>query len=256
MIYLMSMLSVIIIAKNEARKIGRCLRSVAAWADEIIVLDSGSTDNTIEICRRYTGHVYATDWPGYGPQKNRALNLAHGEWVLSLDADEWVRPNLRTEIQHAIQTTDYQAFIMPRINMFCGRFQRFGDAGKDQVLRLFRRDAGAFTDDIVHEKVVCQGKIGYLQHPLLHNSYQTAAEWAEQMHRYALMTAQVRHSKGRRSNPLQAVIHSAWSFFRSYLLRQGFRDGRVGLLCAQLSAKSSFQKNMQLWRLGNQPHTQ
>src|SRR5262249_29247399 len=137
-----------------------------------------------------------------------------------------------------------------RMNMFCGRFQRHGDAAQDKVLRLFKRECGKFTDDIVHEKVVCAGKIGYLQRPLLHNSYRTLAEWSAQMEKYALLTAELRYRKGRRSNPLKAIIHCCWGFIRSYILRQGFRDGRVGFLCAKLSAKSSLQKNWRLWRLG------
>jgi glycosyltransferase involved in cell wall biosynthesis len=247
-------LSVIVITKNEAPNIRRCLRSVVGWVDEIIVLDSGSTDQTPAICRHYTSSVYITDWVGYGPQKNRALALAHGEWVLSLDADEWVRPDLQREILRAITREDARGFILPRLNMFCGRFQRHGDAAKDQVLRLFRRDSGRFTNDLVHEKVICRGKIGCLQQPLLHNSYRSVTEWAQQMEKYAVLTAKMRYEKGRRSNPVKAVIHSGWIFFRSYILRQGFRDGRIGYLFAKLNAKSSFQRNMLLWRLGSRNH--
>lgn len=245
-------LSVIIIVKNEARNIRRCLRSLAGLANEIIILDSGSTDNTVEICRQYTSHVFITDWPGYGPQKNRALRRAQGDWVLSLDADEWVTAPLRAEIQHAIQQTDVQGFYLPRLNMFCGRFQRHGDAARDKVLRLFQRNAGEFTNDIAHEKVICQGKIGYLQQRLLHNSSRTLTEWSAQMQNYTRLTAELRHAKGKRSNPLQAVLNGAWIFFRSYFLRQGYRDGRLGWLFAKLNAISSFQKNLQLWRLNRQ----
>lgn len=242
-------LSAIVITKNEARNIHRCLRSLVSWTDEIIVVDSGSTDNTVNICRQYTPWVYVMDWPGYGLQKNRALQLAQGEWVLSIDADEWIRADLRKEIQQAIQHPDAQGFYLPRLNMFCGRFQRYGDAAKDKVLRLFRREAGKFTDDVVHEKIICRGKIAYLQRPLLHNSFRTQAEWAAAMEKYAFLAAQLRHAKGRRSNPLKAVINGGWIFFRSYVLRQGFRNGRLGFIFAKLNAKSSFQKNLHLWRL-------
>ncbi len=245
----MPTLSVIIIAKNEARNINRCLRSVAGWVDEIIVLDSGSSDQTIEICKQFPTQIFLTDWPGYGPQKNRALNLAHCDWILSLDADEWVRADLRAEIQQAICNTAFSGYYFPRLNMFCGRFQRHGDAARDKVLRLFQRQSGSFTDDKVHEKIICQGTIGLLKSYLLHNSSRNETEWSQQMARYAQMTAELRHAKGRRSNPLKAIINSLWIFFRSYILRCGYRDGRIGFLYAKLNAKSSFQKNIHLWRL-------
>jgi glycosyltransferase involved in cell wall biosynthesis len=243
-------ISVIVITKNEARNIRRCLRSVHGWVDEIIVLDSGSTDQTLEICRQFTAQVYVTDWPGYGAQKNRALQLAKSDWVLSLDADEWVRPALQAEIQQAIRNSHFPAFYMPRLNMFCGRFQRYGDAARDRVLRLFQRERGKFTNDAVHEKVICSSPIGHLRQPLLHNSFRTYDEWATQMRRYAELAAELRHTKGQRSNPIKAGISSGWIFFRSYILRQGFRSGRLGFTFAQLNAKSSFQKHWRLWQLG------
>lgn len=248
--YTVKMLSVIVITKNEARNIRRCLRSVANLADEIIVLDSGSSDATVAICKEFTSQVIVTDWPGYGPQKNRALALAQGDWVLSLDADEWVRAPLQNEILQAVQQNKFAGFTMPRINMFCGRFQRYGDAAQDRVLRLFRRDASKFTDDFIHEKVLCSGAIGRLQQPLLHNSSRTYEAWTAQMQKYTKLTAELRYTKGRRSNPTKAIVNAGWIFFRSYVLRQGFRDGKVGLLYATLNAKSSFQKNWLLWQLG------
>jgi len=245
----MPTLSVIIIAKNEAHQIVRCLRSVHGWADEIIVLDSGSSDRTVDICRQYTPHVTVTDWPGYGRQKQRALDQANGQWVLSIDADEWVRANLREEIKSAIHNGTYSGFYIPRLTMFCGRFQRYGDASKDKVLRLFRRECGHFTDDFVHERMICSGRIGTLKHPLLHNAYRTEAAWAAQIHRYAIQTAELRHTKGKHTHPIKAYLSCFWAFFRSYILRSGYRDGHVGYLYAKLNAKSSYQRQMHLWQL-------
>jgi glycosyltransferase involved in cell wall biosynthesis len=247
MIKKMATLSIIVITKNESRNIRRCLRSISGWVSEIIVLDSGSDDNTVEICQQFTDQVYITDWPGYGPQKNRALQLAKGDWILSLDADEWISSHLRKEIQQVIQSKAIAAYIMPRLNMFCGKFLRHGDAAKDTVLRLLQRGSGKFTDDVVHEKIICQGKIGRLQQPLLHNSARNLQEWSAQTEKYALLTATQRYAKGYRSNPLRAILHAGWIFCRSYLIRQGFRDGRIGFLYARLHAKSSFQKNFFLW---------
>ncbi len=245
----MAKLSVILIVKNEEKNIRRCLRSIFGWTDEIIILDSGSTDQTVSICREFTPHVYVTDWPGYGQQKNRALKLATGDWVLSLDADEWIRPPLKNEIQQAIEQTHFQAFYFPRLTLFCGKFQRYGDAARDQVLRLFDRKAGKFTDDFIHEKVVCNGEIGRLTQALLHNCVNNKEDWVRQMKRYALLTAELRRQKGKRSNPFKAVVNSAWIFFRSYIIRLGFRDGRLGWWYAILNAYSSYIKNMHLWRL-------
>lgn len=242
-------ISVIIITKNEERNIVRCLRSVFSWVDEIIVLDSGSTDQTVELCRQYTTQIHIVDWPGYGPQKNRALLLARHDWVLSLDADEWVQPALRAEIEKNIQHTRFSGFYIPRLTLFCGRFQRYGDAARDRVLRLFRLGSAKFSDDTVHERVLCSGEIGYLHQALLHNSYRTHSEWASQMDHYARMSAQLRHAKGQRSNPLKALLSGGWIFLRSYILRKGYLDGRLGWIFAWLNAKSSFQKNWWLWQL-------
>ncbi len=146
--------------------------------------------------------------------KNKGPWLAaHGDWILSLDADEWVRNHLRQDIQQAIKAPEADGFYIPRLTMYCGQFQKYGDAAKDKVLRLFRRDKGHFTDDIVHEKVICEGRIGCLHSPLLHNAYRTEQEWAAQMHHYALLTAQLRHAKGRRSHPPKAWINGYGYFF-------------------------------------------
>ncbi|MBS0349617.1 MAG: glycosyltransferase family 2 protein [Proteobacteria bacterium] len=243
------LISAIIITKNEEKNIRRCLRSLHDWIDEIVIIDSGSTDNTLKICREYTQRVFSMDWPGFGPQKNRALNLAQGTWVLSLDADEWVSLALKKEILQAIPNLDYHGYRMPRRNMFCGRFQRFGDAAKDKVLRIFQKQFGQFTEDLVHEKVICDGTIGLLKNPLLHNSSRTEPEWRAQMEKYAKLAAQLRYHQGKRSTFFKAVVNSGWIFFRSYCLRMGFLDGKIGFLFAKLNAKYSFQKNIEIRRL-------
>jgi len=147
--------SVVVITKNEADVIERCLRSVD-WADEVIVLDSGSADRTVEISQRLGARVSVTaDWPGFGPQKNRALEKATGDWVFSLDADEWVTPDLRDEILNAVSRPDGAvAFRVPRLSSFCGRYMRHSGWWPDYVTRLFRRGAAKFSDDVVHEHVI------------------------------------------------------------------------------------------------------
>jgi len=156
-------LSVIIIVKNEESSIRECLASVA-WADEIIVLDSGSTDQTVAICKEYTDNVYETDWPGFGPQKNRTLQYATKEWVLSIDADERISYDLQTEIKRVIQMPRrYDAYSMPRRSNYCGRYMKHSGWWPDRVVRLFRRGKAHFSDDLVHERIIVEGKAGKLK---------------------------------------------------------------------------------------------
>ena len=151
-------LSIIVIVKNEESSIRECLASVA-WADEIIVLDSGSSDQTVAICREYTDKVYETDWPGFGPQKNRALEYATKDWVLSIDADERISYDLQTEIKRVIQMpARFDAYTMPRRSNYCGRYMKHSGWWPDRVVRLFRRGKASFSDDLVHERIVVTGK--------------------------------------------------------------------------------------------------
>ena len=157
-------LSVVVITRNEAPVIDRCLSSIS-WADEIIVVDSGSTDATVAICRNHNAKLEITsDWPGFGPQKNRALRLARCDWVLSLDADEWVDEKLRSEIQRALANIDSNvAFAIPRRSSYCGRWMQHSGWWPDRVIRLFSRKSGKFSDDLVHEKILISGKVSVLE---------------------------------------------------------------------------------------------
>src|SRR3990167_6765223 len=140
-------LSIIIITKNSAATIEKCLQSVA-WADEVILLDSGSTDNTISLCQKYTDQVFQTDWPGFGIQKNRALEKATSEWIYSIDSDEWMSDDLHAEIIRTLQNPTTNVYKQPRRNQYCGQWIRFGDVGKDKVIRLFKRGTAKFSDNI------------------------------------------------------------------------------------------------------------
>ena len=239
-------LSVVIIAKNEQASIRRCLESVK-WADEIIVLDSGSTDDTVGICREYTLHVHQTDWPGFGPQKNRALERASGDWVLSLDADEWVTPALRDEFERAMaQPQEASAFRLPRLSSFCGRFMRHSGWWPDHVVRLFRRGAARFSDDAVHERVIVDGKIGSLQEPLMHETFVDLDELLAKMNNYSTLSAQDMRRDGKRSGLPMAVARAAWAFVRSYFLRGGFLDGREGFMLAVATAEGTYYRYVKL----------
>lgn len=244
------MLSIIIITKNEAQHINDCLASVS-WADEIIVLDSGSSDNTVEICKNYTDKVFVTDWPGFGLQKQRALDKATGDWVLSIDADEKVSSQLRADIERAMQSNHYEGFEIPRLSSYCGRYIKHSGWHPDYVLRLFRRKAGYFSDALVHERVFVTGSTGKLVTPLLHDSYLNTDEVLTKLNRYAELGAQMLYAKGVRSSIGKAIVKGLWTFIRTYFLRAGFLDGGHGLMLAISSAEVAYYKYIKLLELQN-----
>lgn len=248
-------LSVIIITKNEAHNIRACLESVA-WADEIIVVDSGSTDETVAIANEFTSHVYNHDWPGFGAQKNRALGYASKEWVLSLDADERVTPELQAQLVTAMEGNDKDGFYLPRLSQFCGRFIRHSGWYPDYVLRLFKKEKARFSDDLVHESVILQGKTAKLSSPLLHYSYLTEADVNRKVEQYAAAAAQQMFNKGKGATFLDAPVRAAWAFLRTYCLRLGFLDGVAGLNVARMNARTTYLKYKKLRMLRQSPKAQ
>lgn len=240
----MPRLSLIIITKNEEAAIERCLRSVAAIADEIVVVDSGSTDRTVEIARGLGAKVLQPEgWPGYGPQKQRALAAASGDWVLSLDADEWVEGDLVREIDKVLNDdAALSSYRMPRRNRFCGEIVRHGGWWPDYVLRLFRRTHGRFSDDPVHERVVADGEIGTLKFPIEHNTIVSAQDAKGKIDRYARLAAQALVEGGRTSSPMAAGLRGAAAFLRSFILQLGFLDGKTGYRVARYQASYTYEK--------------
>ncbi len=241
-------LSVIVIAKNEAEAIGDCLASVA-WADERIVLDGGSSDATVAIARSQGARVEVVqDWPGFGPQKNRALDLATGDWVLSLDADEQVSSALRSEIEKVTGTPGaFAVYRMPRSSCYCGRELRHGGWWPDYVVRLFKRGEARFSEDLVHEKLVTDLPVGTLTHPLRHATYTTLEEALDKANHYSSLGAQQAFERGERATLLSALGHGSWAFFRTYVLRRGFLDGGHGFLLAASNAQATFYRYAKLW---------
>jgi glycosyltransferase involved in cell wall biosynthesis len=233
-------LSVIIITKNEARHIVSCLESVA-FADEFIVVDSGSTDNTVALARDFGATVLVTDdWPGFGPQKNRALDLATGDWVLSIDADERVTPELAQEIQDVLANPQADAYEIARLSDFCGKFIRHSGWWPDYVLRLFKRGTARFTDAAVHERVVPQGPSLQLKGYFEHYPYDNLDGLINKVNRYSSDAAAMMYARGKRATVLSALGHGFWTFVRIYLIRRGFLDGRHGLVLAVTAAAGSF----------------
>jgi glycosyltransferase involved in cell wall biosynthesis len=237
----MSKLSVILITKNEILNIRACLASVA-WADEIIVVDSGSSDGTVDICRELGARVYAHDWPGFGPQKNRALSYASHDWVLSIDADERVTPELREEIAAVLKAPQAEGYDISRLSSFCGRFMRHSGWRPDYVLRLFRRDRGRFTDDLVHERLMVDGKVRQMKHWLLHESFRDLEQVLSKMNHYSSAGAEMLYKKGRDASLTQAVLHGLWAFIRLYFLHAGFMDGREGFMLAVATAEGTYYR--------------
>jgi glycosyltransferase involved in cell wall biosynthesis len=244
-------LSVIIAAKNEAHHITECVRSVS-FADEVIVLDSSSTDDTARLAREAGARVHVTDWPGYGPQQARGIALATGDWVMSLDADERVTPQLQAEILGAIAQPFAEGYRLPRHSSFCGRFIDHGGWRPDYTLRLVRRDVAGFTDHFLHAHMTVQGRKADLASPIIHYSYRDLDDVLEKLNRYSRGAAIDLRTRGRRGSLGRALASGFWAFVRTYLVRQGFRDGRMGFVLALYNAHTTYYKYLRLW-LGDQP---
>lgn len=245
----MTKLSVIVITKNEAHNIEDCIASVP-FANEIIVFDSGSTDDTPEICKKFGAHVTITpDWPGDGPQKNRAIQQATGDWILCLDADERVSPLLAKELQIAITNTSHAAFDIPYQSTYCGKLIRFGDWRGESHIRLFRKGNAIFSSDIVHCHLQVQGSVGKLKSPIIHHPFVQLSAMLYKLNDYSTMSAKALLAKGKKATLMTAISHSLWSFFRGYLLKLGFLDGREGFLLAVSNAQGTYYRYLKLMYL-------
>ena len=238
----MPRLSVFIIALNQEANIDECLVS-ASFADEIVVVDTGSVDHTVELARAYTDRVIEAPWQGFGRTKNFALDQARGEWVFSLDTDERVPPALQEEILAVVEADGpLNGYRVARKNYFCGRWIRHLGWYPDYTLRLFRRGRGRFRDREVHEEVVVDGPVGDLPTPLLHYSYRSVSEYVARMDRYARLAAQEMAKAGRRPWPGELFVRPFFSFFHLYFIRRGFLEGTPGYTLAVLMSLYKFLK--------------
>jgi glycosyltransferase involved in cell wall biosynthesis len=237
--------SVVIVTKNEERNIQAALESVSDFED-IVVLDSFSDDATISICRRFTERVYQQDWQGYARQKQNAVDLAKKDWVLLLDADERVTPELKKELTVRLSDGSVYGYFIPRKNYFLGKWIRHGGWWPDYTLRLFRKDVSYVEPREVHEKVVVKGPTGRTENPLEHYTYATISDYLKKMERYASLSAD--ELSGRKSLPfLSMLLSPGFVFFKMYLLRQGFRDGARGFMLAALYGFYTFVKYAKIW---------
>ncbi len=245
----MPRLSLIVISRNEEASIGRCLRS-AAFADEAVVVDNQSTDKTVEIARSLGANVIeASDWPGFGPQKNRALDAATGEWILSLDADEWIEAPLAAAIRAVLENPKADGYEMPRRSRFCSQVVRHSGWWPDHVTRLWRRGRGRFADVPVHEHVVIDGKLGRINEPIEHDAIADLQDAHAKAARYAKIAAAELAAQGKRSSEAKAIVRAGGAFLRTYVWRAGFLDGATGFRVARYNTDYTYQKWATLARM-------
>lgn len=250
-------LSVIVITRNEVARLRRCLAS-ASFADELVVVDSGSTDGTVELAQALGARVVCTtDWPGFGAQKNRALDEARGEWVLSLDADEWLSDELAAAVRAVVAGTPAAttagggsgapAYRFARLSSFCGQWMHHSGWYPDTVTRLFRRGSARFSDDLVHERLIVDGKVTLLPGDLLHESMPTLHMALDKLNRYSDGRARDLAARGRRGGLARALGHGFWTFLRTYVFKRGFLDGRLGFVLAVYNAETSYYRYLKIW---------
>lgn len=246
----MAKLSVITLAFNEEHNISDCLESVR-WADEIIVVDSGSTDKTVELAGKYTGNVLTVEWKGYGATKNLAMERATGEWILWLDADERVPEKLSKEIKDIVRADDPEinGYEVARRAYFLGRWIKHCGWYPGRVTRLFRKAKSRFTESHVHEQIVVDGRIGTLQNDLLHFTDPNLEHYFSKFNRYTSLAAQDLQAQGRRSSLYDLLVRPAFLFFKMYILRRGFLDGMQGFILCVASSCYVFTKYAKLWEL-------
>lgn len=245
------LISALVITKNEAENIRDCLTSLQ-WVDEIIIVDAESTDETVAQARKFTDKIFIRRWEGFSAAKNFALAQCTGQWVLWLDADERVTPELRAEIKTVLSREPTAAgFEMPRLANFLGKWIRHGGWFPGYVLRLFRRGAGRFDDKQVHEGAQVNGQIAQLKNHLLHYTDRNLRHYFEKFNQYTSLAAAELQQRGRRFRLWDLLLRPGWFFLRMYVLKAGFLDGVEGFILARLSAAYVFAKYAKLWECQN-----
>ena len=242
-------LTVVIITKNEEANLARCLESVS-FADEIVLVDSQSTDRTIEIAKSYNARVSSVEFAGYGPAKQTAVDLAQNEWILSIDADEELTQPLKEEIINLLSGDPAcSGYTVNRRTNFLGKWINHSGWYPDRVLRMFRKADGGFNDSVIHEKIIVEGQVGRLKNDLNHYSYPDLESYLTRSNRYTTIGAQQAFDAGKRFSGTDLVFRPLAAFLKCYVTGQGFRDGLEGLMIAVLSAMAVFAKYSKLRHL-------
>jgi len=241
----MTKLSVCIICKNEDEVIDKCLQSVS-WADEIVLVDSGSTDKTLEIAKKYTDKIFFNKWPGFGPQRQKAEELATHEWIFAIDCDEIVPTELKNEIQSLLSSNSMNkntVYYINRLTKLFGKFIRFGEMHPDRIGRIYNKTHTGYDDILVHEKVKVKNcKIIHLKNKLLHYYKSTHEDYQKKLYRYAQDSANDKFIKGKKSNYLSAVFRAINAFVKHYIFKLGFLDGVQGFKIAWYRVVYTFNK--------------
>ncbi|MEE9441691.1 MAG: glycosyltransferase family 2 protein [candidate division Zixibacteria bacterium] len=239
-------ISAILITKNEEANLERCLQSVS-WADEIVIVDSHSTDQTIEIAQKFDARIFSPEWTGFGQAKQFALDKATGGWVLSIDADEEISFTLKNEILQLLEKDPpHDGYFIPRKTQFLGKWILFSGWYPDFVLRLFKKSTGRFTDVLVHEKVEVDGPTGKLHNPMMHYSYPTLEDYLRKLDQYSTLGAEELFKRGRKCSPYYLAIKPPFSFLRKFIIQKGWRDGWEGFLIAYLTSTGTLLKYAKL----------
>ena len=242
----MNNISAVIITKNEENNIGQCIDALL-WADEIVVVDAFSSDRTVEICKKYTKKIFTNDFIDFSSQKNYALSKSANDWILFVDADEKITPELREEIS-ALRADDCEGYYIPRKNMIFGRYMKYGGHQRDLQLRLFRKSRSHFEGP-VHERAVVDGRVKPLHGYIEHYSTKSLSDYCKKLNYYTGMEAKMMAEEGMKFSAFQALAKPAGKFIYQYIIQQGFRDGREGFIYYSLSAFYIFLKQIKLWSI-------
>lgn len=250
----MNRISAILITRNEAGNVGACLDSLT-FADEVVVVDSGSTDGTEALCRRDPRvRWHSEEWKGFGRQKNSALEKARGPWVFSIDADERATAELADEISRLdLEGSPEEGYRVPRKSFFGETWVRHGGWYPDYTIRLWRKDAGRFEERQVHEAVRVSGPVGTLRGDLLHHTYRDTADYIERMNRYSSLGAEELARRGKRVSAFDLLLRPPFTFLKMFVLRRGFLDGKLGFQLAVLYSMYTFAKYVKAWEAGVDP---
>lgn len=245
----MPTISVTIICKNEEINITECIQS-ASFADEVIVLDSGSTDDTVSLAKAAGAKVIETDWPGYGIQKNRAIEASSGEWIFSLDADERISPALANEILSIIENSEFTVYEVPRSSLYISKFMQHSGWYPDRTRRLFKRGHAKFTNSVVHERLETSEVIAQLKHEITHFSYRNFENVLSKINSYSSLSAQKKFGESKKGSSLKrAILSGLWAFFRTYIIKAGFLDGREGFMLSFSNAEGVYYRHLKLMLL-------
>lgn len=243
----MDNLSVIIITCNEEKNILECLEGVK-WAEEIVIVDSFSTDKTLQICKKYTNKIIQRRWEGFGFQKQFALEQTSSDWILSIDADERVSEELREEILSNKNKLDKEGYSIPFKFYWLGKQLRFGGCGNERHIRLFKKEKAKFQG-FIHEKLFIDGEIGYLRNPIIHVSYKNIEDYFNKFNLYSTMVADQKFKEGRKVPFVFQIFASIWNFINRYIFKLGFLDGMPGFLWASFSSFHRLAKYAKLWEM-------